>query len=180
MKIAVNKEGKLLIVMPEGRIDAYEAKNLQSTIEQEITPDIASVVFDLKGVSYISSAGLRVMMVVSKRMRQVQGSVALCHVGQFCRDVMDTAGFLEFLPLFDRLEQAVAYGRQSIQEKEYLENWAKLEVIDLCGGKATIIPGSGDKGEALVTGDIKAYYIPGFPKKGSFPRLSPKLNILSV
>jgi len=155
MKVVATKDGRLLILTLEGRVDAFAAKNLQDTIEQQMTPDTAAVVFDLKGVSYISSAGLRIIMAVSKRMRRDEGSVALCHVGRFCRDVMDTAGFLPFLPVFDTLEQAVACGRQNIREKEHLQNWEQLEKIDLSCGKATIIPVSSEKGEALVTGDIK-------------------------
>lgn len=155
MEIVAARDGKLLILSLAGRVDAFAAKNLQNTVEQQITPAIAAVVFDLKDVGYISSAGLRIILSVSKRMRQKEGSVSLCHVSQFCRDVMDTAGFLLILPLFDTLEQAVAYGRQTIQEKEHLQNWEQLEKTDLSCGKATIIPGSSEKGEALVTGDIK-------------------------
>ncbi|BAF60457.1 hypothetical protein PTH_2276 [Pelotomaculum thermopropionicum SI] len=155
MKVMANRNGKLLILTLEGRADAFAAKDLQNSVEQQLTPEISAVVFDLKGVSYISSAVLRIIMSVSKRMRRDEGSVALCRAGRFCRDVMDTAGFLSILPLFDTLEQAVAHGLKSIREKELLQNWEQLAKIDLSCGRATVIPVSAEKGEALVTGDIK-------------------------
>jgi anti-anti-sigma factor len=170
IKIVAAGDGKLLILTLEGRVDAFAAKNLQNTIEQQMKPDIAAVVFDLKGVSYISSAGLRIIMLVSRRMRKGEGAVALCHVGQFCRDVMDTAGFLHFLPVFDTLEQAVDYGLQSIREKEYLQNWEQLEKVELSCGQATIIPVSSEKGEALVTGDIKDVLYSRVTKEGLFSK----------
>lgn len=155
MKINVARDGKLLILTIDGRVDAFGAKQLQSTIEQQTTPEIAAMVFDLKDVNYISSAGLRVIMLANKRMKRNEGLVILCRVGRFCRDVMDMAGFLPFLPVFDTLEEAVACGLQNIREKEHLQNWDRLEKLDLPRGKATIIPASSEKGEALVTGDIK-------------------------
>jgi len=57
IKIVTSKNGKSLILTLEGRVDAFAAKNLQNTIEQQITPDIAAVVFDLKDVSYACLAG---------------------------------------------------------------------------------------------------------------------------
>ncbi len=155
MKIDARRDGKLLLLTLAGRVDAFAAKNLQDTLNEEIKPPVAAVVFNFKEVGYISSAGLRIIILAAKKMRQTEGSVALCHVGRFCRDVMDTAGFLLFLPLFATLEQAVAYSRQCIREKEQLENWGELQKINLPCGRATIIPVSSEKGGALVTGDIK-------------------------
>ncbi|HPZ42603.1 MAG TPA: STAS domain-containing protein [Bacillota bacterium] len=155
MNIEATRTGKLLTLALEGRVDAFAAKNLQETVNQKLTPDLDALIFDLKGVSYISSAGLRIILSVVKKMKKNDGSVILCRVGRFCRDVMDTAGFLSLLPVFDTLEEAVAFGLQCIQEKEYLQNWDQMENILLSCGKAKVIPGSPEKSEALVTGDIK-------------------------
>jgi anti-anti-sigma factor len=52
---------------------------------------------DFGGVSYISSAGLRVLLVAAKRLRAGRGTLVLCALGDPVRQVFDLAGFL---PLF--------------------------------------------------------------------------------
>ena len=52
---------------------------------------------DFGGVEYISSAGLRVMLSLAKRVREKKGGLALCALGDGVRQVFELAGFL---PLF--------------------------------------------------------------------------------
>ena len=46
MKVVAKRNGKLLILAPEGRVGAFAAKELQDTIEQQLAPGIVTVVFD--------------------------------------------------------------------------------------------------------------------------------------
>jgi stage II sporulation protein AA (anti-sigma F factor antagonist) len=55
------------------------------------------LVIDLGGVAYISSAGLRVLLLVAKRLKPPAGALVLCGLGPSVRTVLELAGFL---PLF--------------------------------------------------------------------------------
>lgn len=70
-------------------------------LERHLTALVAGgelrIVVDFSRVEYISSAGLRVLLVLARRMKDRRGAVALCALGDPVRQVFELAGFL---PLF--------------------------------------------------------------------------------
>ena len=72
-------------------------------------PPTLRLVVDFSGVEYISSAGLRVMLILAKRVREQRGALALCGLGDSVRHVFDLAGFL---PLFAVETRAKRRGRR--------------------------------------------------------------------
>ena len=68
------------------------------------------VVIDLAGVEYISSAGLRVLLLAAKRLRPPQGSLVLCGLGPSVRTVLELAGFMSLFVVEPGREQALARG----------------------------------------------------------------------
>ena len=180
MNIEVTRTGKLLTLALEGRVDAFATKNLQETVNQKLTPDLdALITFDLKGVSHISSAGPEDHSFGCQKMKKTMVPSFCAGSGRFCRDVMDTAGFLSLLPVFDTLQEAVAFGLQCIQEKEYLQNWDQMENILPLLRQSKSNSGSLEKSEALVTGDIKDVLYSRVTREKLFPKTFRKPSIPS-
>lgn len=63
---------------------------------------------DMSGVSYISSAGLRALLMLYRQMAANDGRVALAGLTENIRDVMTVTGFLEFFDDYETLEEGLA------------------------------------------------------------------------
>ena len=66
------------------------------------------VLLDMSGVNYISSAGLRALLMLYRQMAANDGQVALCGLTESIQDVMSVTGFLEFFAAYDTLEEGLA------------------------------------------------------------------------
>lgn len=83
MTIEIKKMGNETVVEVAGRLDTSTAPALDKTISEDVSEN-AALVLDLKGLEYISSAGLRVLLSAQKRMRK-SGSMVLRNV---CEEIM--------------------------------------------------------------------------------------------
>lgn len=92
----VDRNG-IAIVMPAGRIDTTTSSSVEDLIRKVVDGGARSLLVDLGRVEYISSAGLRVFLVLAKRMRDLQGRLVLCGMTEPVRQVFQLAGFM---PLF--------------------------------------------------------------------------------
>ena len=80
----------------EGRLDANSAPELEEAL-QEISAD-CHLVLDFEELVYISSAGLRVLLSMQKRL-QAQGSLKLIHVHPDVMEIFDVTGFSDLLDI---------------------------------------------------------------------------------
>ena len=87
--------GDTLTVIIDGRIDTNTAPELLSEIEPSLN-DISALVLDFKGVNYVSSAGLRVLLSLHKAM-SAKGGMKLLNVTSEVNDVFEITGFSEIL-----------------------------------------------------------------------------------
>ena len=92
----IDRDG-VTIVAPAGRIDTTTSGTLDDALRSSVDAGARSLLLDLGDVDYISSAGLRVLLVLAKRMRDLQGRLVLCGLTGPVRQVFQLAGFL---PLF--------------------------------------------------------------------------------
>jgi anti-anti-sigma factor len=99
--------GDVLVVVLEGRLDSSNSKEVEQELMQAIEGRHA-VVIDFAGLSYISSAGLRVILLVGKRMRAARGRLALCSLPSTIREVFEISGFLSIFDVHDGRDEAVS------------------------------------------------------------------------
>ena len=95
MMIEIKKNLGETTIEVVGRLDTTTAPTLEKTINDNIV-DIKSLVLDLKGLEYISSAGLRVLLGAQKKMQQI-GSMKLINVVDSVMEVFDITGFVDIL-----------------------------------------------------------------------------------
>ena len=96
MTIATVKDGKKLEVIPEGRIDALTAPELERKLADELD-DTEELVFNLENVEYLSTAGLRVFLAYSQEMEARGRSIRVVHVNEVIMRVLTLTGFQDFL-----------------------------------------------------------------------------------
>ena len=97
MQIQHSELDGVTIVVPRGRIDTTTSGPIEEAIRKLVDTGARSLLVDLAGVEYISSAGLRVFLVLAKRMRDLRGQLVLCAMTGPVRQVFQLAGFM---PLF--------------------------------------------------------------------------------
>ena len=78
MELSGERDGDILVLTPEGRIDGSNSADFQSAVMERIDDGAESILLDFAGISYISSAGLRAVLILAKKLNQVNGRFALC------------------------------------------------------------------------------------------------------
>ena len=86
---------------PSGRIDASNAASAESDLLALIEKSGPSVILNLGGLSYMSSAGLRVMLVGAKRAKAGGGKAVIMAAQPTVSEVLRMSGFDKIIPLVD-------------------------------------------------------------------------------
>ena len=95
MTIEIKKNAAETILEIVGRLDTITATALDKAINEEIG-DTKTLILDMKGLEYISSAGLRVLLSAQKKMQKI-GSMKLVHVCAEVMEVFEMTGFADIL-----------------------------------------------------------------------------------
>ena len=95
MTIEIKKTETETIIEIVGRLDTITAPALDKTINEDIG-DTKNLVLDVKGMEYISSAGLRVLLSAQKKMQKI-GSMKLTGVCEDVMEVFEMTGFADIL-----------------------------------------------------------------------------------
>ena len=95
MNIVKTQEGTTLTVALVGRLDTLTSPQLEGELRTAVN-GISTLVFDLSGLDYISSAGLRVLLSAQKVMNR-QGSMTIRYVKPEIMDIFDVTGFVDIL-----------------------------------------------------------------------------------
>ena len=95
MTVEIKKNNQETIIEIVGRLDTITAPALDKTINEDIG-DTKNLVLDVKGMEYISSAGLRVLLGAQKKMQKI-GSMKVTGVCDEVMEVFEMTGFADIL-----------------------------------------------------------------------------------
>lgn len=97
MTITKIKNDNFLTLKLEGRLDTTTAPQLESELSENLD-GVTELTIDFAELSYISSAGLRVLLATQKRMNK-QGSMKLINVNEIVMEVFEITGFVDILTI---------------------------------------------------------------------------------
>lgn len=97
MNIVENLNGKELTIALEGRLDTVTAPDLEKVVKERVE-SIDFLVFNFEKLEYVSSAGLRVLLLAQKLMAE-KGGMIIRNVNQEVMDVFEVTGFNTFLKI---------------------------------------------------------------------------------
>lgn len=106
--IEQERAGDVLVIAPAGRIDSVTAKTLEAAVLDVVAGGANRLVVDLAAVDYVSSAGLRVILLAGKKAKASGGTLVLAGLKQTIRDVFEISGFLRLFEVRETREEAVA------------------------------------------------------------------------
>lgn len=95
MTMEIKKNAEAAVIEIAGRLDTTSAPALEKAINEDIV-DTKNLVLDLKGVQYISSAGLRVLLGAQKKMQKI-GFMKVTNVCEAVMEVLEMTGFADIL-----------------------------------------------------------------------------------
>lgn len=107
MTVNIRREGSVDVVELAGELDA----NTSPVAHQQILPlatDGARILLDMSGVSFMSSAGLRLLLSMYRQVTGQKGTIALAGLSEDLKDTMSMTGFLSFFTIHDTADSGVS------------------------------------------------------------------------
>ena len=108
MEIQVQESGTAHVVSVTGKLDAVSAGDYEKVVSQLIAEDKTRLVVDFANLSYISSAGLRVLLSTAKQLKPKGGAVVFANLQDNVREVFEMTGLLSLFRVCDSLPEAIA------------------------------------------------------------------------
>lgn len=108
METKIEREDGTLVVQVDGRIDGVTAPEFENAIKTAIGESDRAVIVNFESVSYISSAGLRAVLLIAKYLGQRDAKFALYALGELIREVFEISGFDHIIQLRATKEEALA------------------------------------------------------------------------
>ena len=107
MEIEIREEQNVTIVTLSGELQRQTAPGIQEKILPLIAPE-CKILLDLSHVSYMSSAGLRLLLLFYRQIEEQHGHVVLTGLQEMVQDTMSITGFLEFFTAYKTTEEGIA------------------------------------------------------------------------
>lgn len=109
MSVQVKWERKngILIAMLIGHIDSSNANRFQRIVESGIDAEDQELILDFERVFFISSAGLRISLVISRKFNDSSKKFGICTLSDPIRNVLAISGFDQIIPIYDSRAAAI-------------------------------------------------------------------------
>jgi anti-sigma B factor antagonist len=107
MKIEGKKDGGRLVVSVEGRMDAVSAPEFDKKCEEWLAAGEVFFIVDFGGLEYISSAGLRSLLVLGKKLSAKKGRVVIAALKDVVKEVFTISGFGSIFTVVESVDAAL-------------------------------------------------------------------------
>ena len=138
METVQEVRGQVHVLIPSGRLDTDSAADFELTVQDLLAADAKHFVIDLSKIGYVSSAGLRVLLMLAKGLEK-KGSLRLAGLNAQIRQVFDIAGFTKLFSIHPDLEAAL--DKHPHAGAEPGPDMAKL-AAKIMGAETASLPGS--------------------------------------
>jgi len=101
------KQNNCIVIKISGRMDASNSSEFENFMDTVLSEHSEDIVIDLEGLDYISSAGLRSILITGKNMKTKRQELKLCNLQDDVMEVFEISGFSSIFNIFDSIEAAV-------------------------------------------------------------------------
>jgi len=108
MEIHDERVGDTCVVTAKGRLDGGASAAFADRVSALIEGSNPKLLIDFAGVDFVTSAGLRAVLLLVKKVKAAGGSFALCGVQDSVREVLDITGFTSMLAIHPARAAALA------------------------------------------------------------------------
>ena len=107
MDISERRTAEIITLSLSGKLDTTSAKTFEEKVLARVDAGERRLVIDLAQLDYISSAGLRVLILAGKRLGGADGKLVLCSLKEPVREVFDIAGFSSIFAVYGSHDEAI-------------------------------------------------------------------------
>jgi anti-sigma B factor antagonist len=107
MEMLEARQNDILVFAVKGRLDAVSTPSFRNHLQERIAQGERWFAVDAAGLTYISSAGLSLLLQVAKQLEERSGRMVLCSLQRPVKRVLEIAGFMSLFSIFSSLEEAV-------------------------------------------------------------------------
>lgn len=104
--VDVEGEGDITILRLEGRLDASSSPALESKLNDQIGQNHLKILMDFSRVDYLSSAGMRLLLSTTKKLKAKEGKLVLVSINDEVMEIIKMAGFERILQIFNTEKEA--------------------------------------------------------------------------
>lgn len=108
MEIKESTVNEIKVVSVCGRLDAETSTDLGKKLNEQLESKNNKIVLDMAELEYISSAGLRVILEITKRTRVLGGELYLLNLQDYVKKVLEISGLISFLKVLKSVDEASA------------------------------------------------------------------------
>ncbi len=107
MNVSSEKVQDYLVINVEGRLDTTQSDSFEKQVMEILSDDDKKVILDCEGLNYISSSGLRIFLIMQKKMAAEGGKLRLCNLQPSIKEVFDMSGFSMIFTIHDDRDTAL-------------------------------------------------------------------------
>lgn len=107
IEVAEERDGGALVLLPVGRLDSANARSFESLVMERVDGGEQRLVVDFSRLDFISSSGMRVLLMAAKKLHASQGKLVLCAMPGHIQEVFQISGFDQIIPIRDTREAAL-------------------------------------------------------------------------
>lgn len=107
VSIKEEAKGDILILRMSGRLDAVSSPTAERKVFDHINSGQYKLLFDFSGIDYLSSAGMRMLLSVTKKLKSLSGKLVLFSVTSNVMDILKMSGFDHVLEIVQTEEDGL-------------------------------------------------------------------------
>lgn len=109
MAVQVEQLGRVTVIHLSERLDGMNMEEVENLFLQLVDQGCDQFLFNMSKLDYISSAGLRVMLLAVKKTKAIGGEIALCGLNPSVEEVFQISGFSTIFTIFASQEEAQSF-----------------------------------------------------------------------
>lgn len=109
MEIVKKDHDGIKIINLSGRLDATSSIDAEQEFNSMTADEGVKLLVNLQNLEYISSAGLRIILICAKQVRKQSGKLCLCSLSTNVNDVFEMSGFSSIFDIKDSEDDAIAF-----------------------------------------------------------------------
>jgi anti-sigma B factor antagonist len=99
MELMMDEIGDVTVVRISGKLDTLTSIDVQDKLTKIIDDGAKNILIDCEKLDFISSYGLRLLLLGTQQVKRVSGQLRVCSLNAMVREVFDVSGFTEIIPV---------------------------------------------------------------------------------
>ena len=108
IEVGEERSGEVLVLVPTGRLDSGNASSFESIVMDRISSGELRLIVDFSRLDFISSSGLRVLLIAAKALRVADGTLVLCSMKDHIEEVFQVSGFGQIILIKESRKAALS------------------------------------------------------------------------